>query len=81
MAYVARPSDFHDAVPFKSAPAAAPERPSRRGFWPRLLDRLIETRPRAAERDVAQYMARRGKLTDSMEREIAGRYITGHWPR
>ena len=79
MAYVARPSDFHAAVPFKAARAVVPERPSRRGFWLRLLDRLLEARQRDAEQEIAQYLARRGKLTDSMEREIADRYINGNW--
>jgi hypothetical protein len=75
MAYVARPSDFHGAVPLK----AAPERPSRRGFWRRMFERLLDARQRDAEQDVARYLARRGKLTDSMEREIADRFTTGNW--
>ena len=82
MAYVARPSDFHGAAPYQAAtlaPAATPERPSRRRLWLRTLDRLLDTQQRDTERDVAQYMARRGKLTDSMEREIADRFITGNW--
>jgi hypothetical protein len=78
MAYVARPSDFHAAVPFK-APAATPERPSRRRLFLRMIDRLLDSRQRDAEHEVAKYMARRGKLTDSMEREIADRYATGNW--
>jgi hypothetical protein len=82
MAYVARPSDFHGAVPFKAAtlaPAAAPLPTPRRRFWLRMLDRLIEARQNDAEQEVAQYLARRGKLTDSMEREIAERFATGNW--
>jgi hypothetical protein len=75
MAYVARPSDFHGAVPFK----ATPEHPSRRGFWLRILDRLLEARESDAEQEVAQYLARRGKLTDSMEREIGDRFANGNW--
>lgn len=82
MAYVARPSDFHGAVPFKAAtlaPAAVPDRPSRRRLWLRMLDRLLEARQQDAERDVAQYVARRGRLTDSMEREITNRFMNGNW--
>lgn len=82
MAYVARPSDFHTAVPVKAAtlaPAASPLPAPRRPFWRRLLDRLLEARQRDAEQEIAQYMARRGKLTDSMEREIADRFTTGNW--
>jgi hypothetical protein len=83
MAYVARPADFRGAVPFKAATlapaAAAPLPTSRRRFWLRMLDRLIEARQSDAEQEVAQYLARRGKLTDSMEREIADRFATGNW--
>jgi hypothetical protein len=86
MAYVARPSDFHGATPYQAAtqvanlaPAVTPERPSRRRLFLRMLDRLLDSEQRDAEREVAQYMARRGKLTDSMEREIADRFMTGNW--
>jgi hypothetical protein len=82
MAYVARPSDFHGATSYQAAtlaPAVTPERPSRRRLWLRMLDRLLDTQQRDAEQDVAQYVARRGKLTDSMEREISDRFITGNW--
>ena len=79
MAYVARPSDFHGAVPFKAAPATAPLSPPRRRLWLRLLDRMLDARQRDADQAVAQYVARRGKLTDSMEREIANRFATGNW--
>ena len=82
MAYVARPSDFHGARPFGEAtlaPAFAPERPSRRRLWLRMIDRLLDARQRDADHAVAEYVARRGKLTDSMEREIADRFATGNW--
>src|SRR5690242_2635188 len=86
MAYVARPSDFRGAVPFQAAtqaatlvPAATPERPSRRRLFLRMLNRMLDAQQRDAEQEVAKYMARRGKLTDSIEREIANRYATGNW--
>jgi hypothetical protein len=82
MAYVARPSDFHGAVPVQTAalvPATTPERPSRRRLFLRMLDRMLDSQQRDAEQEVAKYMARRGKLTDSIEREIANRYATGNW--
>ncbi len=82
MAYVARPSDFHGATPYKAAvlaPAASPLPTPRRRFWMRLIDRYLDGRQRDAENAVAQYVARRGKLTDSMEREIADRFATGNW--
>jgi hypothetical protein len=82
MAYVARPADFRGATPYAAAslaPVAAPLPAPRRRFWLRMLDRLIEARQSDAEQEVAQYLARRGKLTDSMEREIADRFATGNW--
>ena len=78
-AYVARPSDFHSAVPFKAAPTAAPLPAPRRRFWLRMLDRYLDAQQRDAEQAVAQYVSRRGKLTDSMEREIADRFASGNW--
>ena len=86
MAYVARPSDFHGAAPYQAAtqvailaPVTSPLPTPRRRFWMRLIDRYLDSRQRDAEQAVAQYVARRGKLTDSMEREIADRFATGNW--
>ena len=82
MAYVARPSDFHGAAPYKAAPLAATRVAApapRRNFWLRLIDRMLDSRQRDAEQEVAQYLARRGKLTDSVEREIAERFASGNW--
>ena len=81
MAYLARPSDFHGAAPYQAtlAPTASPLPAPRRRLWLRLIDRLLDSRQRDADDAVAQYVARRGKLTDSMEREIAERFATGNW--
>ena len=82
MAYLARPSDFHGAAPHNAvtlAPAASPLPAPRRRLWLRLIDRYLDTRQRDADKAVAQYVARRGKLTDSMEREIAERFANGNW--
>lgn len=82
MAYLARPADFHGAAPYKAAtltPAVSPLPAPRRRLWLRLLDRLLDSRQRDADKAVAQYVARRGKLTDSIEREIADRFATGNW--
>ena len=82
MAYVARPSDFHGARLLGEAtlaPAATQLSAPRRRLWLRMLDRVLDARQRDAEQEVAQYLARRGKLTDSMEREIADRFATGNW--
>jgi hypothetical protein len=81
MAYVAHPSNFHDAQPYR-APVVAAAQPAplpRRSFWRRLVNAIIDARQRDAEAAVAQYVARRGKLTDNMEREIAERFFRGSW--
>jgi hypothetical protein len=44
-----------------------------------LIDAITRSRQNEAQREVEAYVARRGKLTDSMEREIAERFITGNW--
>ena len=82
MAYLARPSDFHGAAPYNAATLAPVDSAlpaPRRRFWLRLIDSFLESRQRDAEQAVAQYIARRGKLTDSMEREIADRFASGNW--
>ncbi len=50
-------------------------RPSpRRSFFGRLLDALVEARQQEADRQVALLIARSGgRLTDSLERDIARR--------
>jgi hypothetical protein len=83
MAYVARHSDFSSAQPVQSGlrpttrPAAKP--PARPAFWRRLLDAVALSHQREAQREVDAFMARRGKLTDSVEREIANRFTGERW--
>lgn len=76
MAYAARPSDFHRALPL-SRPAARVPSP---GLFSRILDALLDTRRRQAQRDVEAYLARRGyRLTDSIEREMDAQLFRGDW--
>lgn len=75
MAYVARPADFRPVRSYHAAPLAAP----RKGIWRSLIDAIADARRRDAQRDVERYLARRGKLTDSIEREIAERAMRGDW--
>src|SRR5690349_2219430 len=76
MAYVAHPTEFRTAVPYKySPPAAAPLAAPRLGFWRRLYRAIMEAHQRDVEREIARYFARHGKMTDSMEREIAERFF------
>jgi hypothetical protein len=72
MAYVARPHEFQPAVPYKYP---APQTTPRRGFWRRFHDAIMLAHQRDVERDISRYMARSGRLTDSMEREITERFF------
>ena len=81
MAYVARSHEFDSAEPYKALIPALPARPApqaqpqRPGFWRSLYDSFANAQQRAAQREVARYIATHGKLTDSMEREIAERLL------
>jgi len=45
-----------------------------------LLEAMRESRRRQAEREIAKYLALRGgRMTDSLEREIARRLFTLDW--
>jgi hypothetical protein len=77
MAYVAHPREFQSALPYKYATPAvpAPKPAPRRGFWRRLYDAIMEAHQRDVEREISRYVARSGRLTDSLEREIAERFF------
>jgi hypothetical protein len=54
------------------APAA--RNSAHRGILRRMVDGMLETRQRRAERDIAAYIAHSGgRLTDSIERELMER--------
>ena len=74
MAYVAHHEDFPAAASYRPLPLSQPARP-RRGFWRTLYDAIMQAHQRDAQRTVEEFVARRGKLTDSIEREIADRLI------
>jgi hypothetical protein len=63
---------------------ALPHAPARKGkgFFARLLDAMIVSRQRDAEREIARYLAGSGgKITDETEREIERRFLSNasHW--
>ncbi|MGI8527226.1 MAG: hypothetical protein ACR2K5_13830 [Pseudolabrys sp.] len=62
---------------------AAAKTPRRRGFLRDLLRALLDAvmlaNQRQAQRDIDRFVARRGKLTDSLEREIGERVMGGDW--
>jgi hypothetical protein len=75
MAYVARPSDFHAAQPLPGVRPAA----VRRGFWRALVEAVATSHRRRAQQDIDRFVARRGRFTDSVEREIGARMMRGGW--
>jgi hypothetical protein len=53
-----------------------------KGLFARLLDAMIVSRQRDAEREIARYLAGSGgKITDETEREIERRFLSNasHW--
>lgn len=55
---------------------------SKRGFFSRFFDGMLNARRRAAEREIATYLADTGgKFTDETEREIERRFLSApsHW--
>jgi hypothetical protein len=54
-----------------------PAKPANHSVFRRFYDALIQARMRQAEREVARYVAMRGKFTDTVEREIERR-LAGH---
>ncbi|HVV62590.1 MAG TPA: hypothetical protein VHD14_12615 [Pseudolabrys sp.] len=66
----------HAVSPRELAFARADAR--KRGPFARFLAALMEARRRAAEREIARYLAHTGgKLTDQIERDIEHRFLTG----
>ena len=49
-------------------------------FFVGILDAMHESRRRQAEREIANFVARRGgRMTDGLEREMARRLFTSDW--
>lgn len=77
MAYAAHPSDcpqYHGGTQHHAS--------GKPGILRRLYQALHAYRQREADRQVAAFIARSGgRLTDSVERELADRMFTGDWQR
>lgn len=59
------------ALPFAPTAKAAPAAKAKTPFLKRLFNNMIESRQRAADRVIAQYLALHGdKFTDDAERQI-----------
>ena len=53
-----------------------PNQPSgKRSLWRRWLDAVLTAQQRRADREIARYIATRGGITDSTEREIEHRFL------
>lgn len=62
----------HDGIAAPAAEAAAPSQ--RTPIWRRVLDAMIASQQRRAEREIATYLSSHGgSFTDDMEREIMRR--------
>jgi hypothetical protein len=48
---------------------------SKRSLWRRCLDAFVHAQQRRADREIARYLATRGGITDSTEREIERRFL------
>ena len=81
MTYAARPSEFvpcHDSLPADRAGRAT----RRRGLLRRIYDAVIVSRERQAEREIAAYLeSTGGRFTDSIERRLTDRLVSGNWRR
>jgi len=54
------------------------DRTQHRGFWSRVLERIVAAQQRRAEREIAIYLANHGgSFTDDTEREIMRRLSGG----
>jgi hypothetical protein len=77
MTYAARPSEF---VPCRQTQPA--DRGSRRGLLRRIYDAIFQSREKQAERAIVAYLeSTGGRFTDSIERRITERLVSGNWPR
>ena len=54
-----------------------PDQPSRRerSLWRRGLDAILTGQQRRADREIARFLATRGRITDDIEREIERRFL------
>ena len=57
-------------------------KPEQPGLFARFVAAMMASRQRQADLEIARYMSRNGgKLTDSAEREIERRFLTGGFQR
>jgi hypothetical protein len=80
MTYAVRPHEFANCAGHERP--AHPPVASRRGWLRRIYDAMFESRQKQAERAIAAYLGSTGgRFTDSIERRVTERLISGKWPR
>jgi hypothetical protein len=80
MTYAARPHEFANCSGHERP--ADPPTAARLGWLRRIYDAMFESRQKQAERAIAAYLeSTGGRFTDSIERRVTERLVTGKWPR
>ncbi len=75
MSYTSSSIELPFTKTYSPAKAGAPVA-QKRGFFTRLVDAMMASRMRQAEREIAQYLSNTGgKFTDEAEREIESRFL------
>lgn len=76
MAYA--PTDFAPRERVFTKTSSTPARTAKRGIWRSVLDAMMASRQRQADREIARYLhLHGGKITDETEREIERRFLHG----
>ena len=80
MAYRANPAAFGIVTPIGPAPRQHRTRPWRlRHLWRGLVDAVMTAHQKDAQREIDRLVARRGKMSDGLEREIEQRMMGQRW--
>jgi hypothetical protein len=80
MTYRADPAAFGAVTPVRAIERPQPTRRWRlRHLWRGLVDAIMTAHQKDAQRDIDRLVARRGKLTDGLEREIERRMMGHRW--
>jgi hypothetical protein len=80
MAYRANPAAFGGVTPVRPAQRQQTARPWRlRDLWRGLVDAVMTAHQKDAQREIDRLVARRGKMSDGLEREIEQRMMGQRW--
>ena len=80
MTYAAHQRDFVPYFRDQASTSRSNAVANKAGILRRIFNAIIEPRQKQADREIARFLARSGgRLTDSMEREMTERLLTGNW--